>query len=173
MKPADDVMRSDPASAPSAQRQFQDDGFEFGRLLLLGSAYRGLTDAGEILRALDDVADGDHESWIAAFSSLAGRLRVQADASLSNGHLTSARSAYLRASSYYATASAASPGSEDPSRFATLWEKHRDAWDAAVDLFDPPVEQIEIPYDGTVLHGYFFHPEAAARQMQGPVRPSS
>ena len=109
MKLAGDVTQPGSASAAPVQRQFQDEGFEFGRLLLLGSAYRGLTDAGEILRALDDVADGDHESWIAAFSSLAGRLRAQADASLGNGHLTSARSAYLRASSYYATASAASP----------------------------------------------------------------
>jgi len=168
MKLADDVMQLDSASAPPMQRRFQDDGFEFDRLLLLGSAYRGLTDVGEVLRALDHVVDGDHESWITAFSSLAERLRAQADASLSNGHITSARSAYLRASSYFASASAASPGSEDPSRFTTLWEKHRDAWDAAVDLFDPPVERIEIPYDGTVLHGYFFHPRSGSATDAGP-----
>jgi hypothetical protein len=135
---------------------FEDERFEFDRLSLLGSAYRGLTDVGEILTALDDVVDGDRESWIAAFSSLAERVRAQAEASLDQGHLASARSAYLRASSYFASASAASPGSEDPTRFTTLWEKHRDAWDAAVDLFDPPVERVDIPYDGTVLQGYFF-----------------
>jgi hypothetical protein len=157
MKLADDVLQIDSGKTPPVHRQFLDEGFEFDRLLLLGSAYRGLTDVGEILRALDDVVDGDQESWITEFSSLAERLRGQADASLSDGHITSARSAYLRASSYFATASAASPGSEDPSRFTTLWEKHRDAWDAAVELFDPPVEPIEIPYEGTVLHGYFFH----------------
>jgi hypothetical protein len=150
------------------QHEFQDKGFQFDRLLLLGSAYRGLTDAGEVLRALDDVADGDHESWIGAFSSLAERLRAQADASLRNGHVASARSAYLRASSYFATASAASPGSEDPSRFTTLWEKHRDAWDAAVDLSDPPVERIEIPYEGTVLHGYFFHARRGSTAEASP-----
>src|SRR5215469_6565175 len=121
----DDVGQFDSVSAPAMQRQFQDDGFEFEGLLLLGSAYRGLTDVGEILRALDHVVDGDHESWITAFSSLAERLRAQADAGLSNGHITSARSAYLRASSYFASASAASPGSKDPSRFTTLWENHR------------------------------------------------
>src|SRR5262245_33364350 len=164
---ADDTP-TDPAGPERVRRQFRDQGFEFDRLALLGAAYRGLTDVGEVLRALDDVADGDHESWIAAFSSLAGRLRAQADASLRNGHIASARSAYLRASSYFATASAASPGSEDPSRFTTLWEKHRDAWDAAVDLFDPPVARIEIPYDGTVLHGYFFHARRGSPTDAGP-----
>src|SRR5215470_2496370 len=172
MKLADDVMQLDSASAPPMQRRFQDDGFEFDRLLLLGSAYRGLTDVGEVLRALDHVVDGDHESWITAFSSLAERLRAQADASLSNGHITSARSAYLRASSYFASASAASPGSEDPSRFTTLWEKHRDAWDAAVDLFDPPVERIEIPYERTVLHGYFFRAPSGDATDAGAPRPT-
>jgi hypothetical protein len=168
MKLVDDVLQFDSAKTPPTHRQFRDEGFEFDRLMLLGSVYRGLTDVGEILRALDDVVDGDHESWIAAFSSLAERLRAQADASLSDGHTTSARSAYLRASSYFATASAASPGSKDPTRFTTLWEKHRDAWDAAVDLFDPPVERVEIPYDETVLHGYFFHARTCNATDAGP-----
>jgi hypothetical protein len=163
-----DVEQFDSGGGPPLQRQFADEGFEFSRLLLLGSAYRGLTDVGEILRALDCVVDGDHDSWIAAFSSLAERLRAQADTSLNNGHVTSARSAYLRASSYFATASAASPGSEDSSRFTTLWEKHRDAWDAAVDLFDPPVERIEIPYERTVLHGYFFHARSGSATDERP-----
>jgi hypothetical protein len=148
--------------------RFEDGRFEFDRLNLLGAAYRGLSDAGEVLIALDDVVDGDSESWIAAFSSLAERLSAQADASLANGHIASARSAYLRASTYFATASSASPGSKDPTRFTTLWERHRDAWDAAVDLFDPPVERIEIPYEGMVLHGYFFH---ARRNTAGDSSP--
>ena len=41
MKPADDVMQFDSASAPPVPRRFQDEGFEFGGLLLLGSPYRG------------------------------------------------------------------------------------------------------------------------------------
>ena len=37
-----------------------------------------------------------------------------------------------------------------------LWEKHRAAWDRFVDLTDLQIEQIEIPYEGTTLPGYFF-----------------
>src|SRR5690606_24562719 len=104
-----------------------------------------------------------------AFASLAERLRDQADASLAGGHPLSARSAYLRASSYFAAASAASPGSSDPSRYDSLWEAHRACWDAAVAHFDPPVEQVEIPYEGTTLAGYFFH----ARSPHGRVADSA
>ena len=145
----------------SIKRYFQDEGFEFDRLMLLGAAYRGLSDAGEVLVTLDTVVDGDRESWITAFSLLAGRLRAQAESSLAGGHRVSARAAYLRASTYYATASAASPGSSDPHRYFTLWEQHRAAWDAAAALFDPPVESIKIPYEGTTLAGYFFHANPA------------
>jgi hypothetical protein len=151
------------------RRAYDDDGFEFDRLNLLGAAYRGLTDVGEVLVTLDAIPNGDQEAWVTQFAALAGRLRGQADASLAAGHRVSARSAYLRASSYYATASAASPGTSDPDRYHSLWEAHRDAWDAAVPLFDPPIEPVEIPYEGTTLAGYFFH----ARSPHGRVADSS
>jgi hypothetical protein len=44
------------------KRHYADDGFEFDRLILLGGAYRGLTDVGEVLMTLDAVADGDAEA---------------------------------------------------------------------------------------------------------------
>ena len=144
------------------KRQFDDDGFEFDRLILLGGAYRGLTDVGEVLVALDQVTDGDHESWITAFTAVADRLGAQADASTAAGRTASARSANLRASSYYATAAGHAATGEDAQRILTLWNHHRDRWDAAIASFDPPVEKIAIPYEGTTLEGYFFHADPSA-----------
>jgi hypothetical protein len=54
------------------------------------------------------------------------------------------------------------PGTQDPSRFTSLWEKHRACWDRAVELFDTPVERTEIPYEGTTLAGYFFKPDSGS-----------
>ena len=51
-----------------------------------------------------------------------------------------------------------SPGTKDPSRYTSLWEKHRDCWDRAVEIFECPVEQVQIPYEGTTLEGYLFTP---------------
>lgn len=151
------------------QRFYDDDGFEFDRLILLGGVYRGLTDAGEVLETLDHVPNGDHEAFVTQFAALGDRLDAQAAASLRAGHRVSARTAYLRACSYYAVASSHAPGTADPGRFDTLWESHRDAWDAATALFDPPIERVAIPYEGTTLEGYFFHaPSPHGRESHEP-----
>lgn len=138
------------------QRQFTDDGFEFDRLILLGGAASGLTDVGEVLAALDGIADGDHETWITRFSALGKRLSDEADASEQAGHRISARTARLRASSYYASAATHAVGTGDTDRVHQLWERHRDLWDAASAAFDQPAEQVSIPYEDTTLPGYFF-----------------
>lgn len=139
---------------------YEDQGFEFERLLLLGSCYHRLADAGEVLVTLDAVPDGDHEAWVSSFGALGDRLRSQAEASAAAGHSASAAAAYLRACSYYASASSHAPGTSDPDRFHTLWESHRDCWDRAVATFDPPVEKVAVPYEDTTLEGYFFHTAA-------------
>ncbi|MHB1139093.1 MAG: alpha/beta hydrolase family protein [Microthrixaceae bacterium] len=149
------------------QRQFDDDGFEFDRRILLGGAYRGLTDVGEVLVALDQVTDGDHESWISVFAALGDRIAAQADASAAAERIASARSANLRASSYYASAAGHAATGTDAQRTLSLWTRHRDRWDAAVAAFDPPVEKVAIPYGSTTLEGYFFHAHPGAAATTG------
>lgn len=153
------------------ERHFDDEGFEFDRLLLLGGCYRRLADVGEILVTLDAIGDGDHEAWVREFAALGGRLRAQAEASESAGHMVSASSAYLRACTYYATASAHAPGTSDPERYHSLWESHRGCWDRAVATFDPPVEKVPVPYEDTELEGYFFHARPAPGADPGAPRP--
>lgn len=63
----------------------------------------------------------------------------------------------LRASTYYDHASSMAPGTSNPERFHLLWERHREGWDNAIELFDPPVEKVEIPFESEALEGYFFH----------------
>ncbi|RYZ42337.1 MAG: alpha/beta hydrolase [Myxococcaceae bacterium] len=140
------------------KRYFEDEGFEFSRLNLLGAAYRGLSDVGEVLVTLDRIPDGDREAWVREFTALAERLEEQAHASAIAGHRVSARSAYLRASTYFDEASSRAHGTSEPERFTSLWQRHRACWDAAATLFEPPVERVAIPYEGTRLEGYFFRP---------------
>jgi hypothetical protein len=60
-------------------------------------------------------------------------------------------------------------GTGDPTLFARLWEKHRAAWDRFVDLTDLQIEQIEIPYEGTTLPGYFFRSGPAGEPGRTPI----
>jgi hypothetical protein len=141
------------------QRFFKDEGMHFAVLCSLGFAYSNVADVGETLATIERIPEGDREAWVREWTATADSLRTQAEESLSGGHRVSARSRLLRASTYYDHASAMSPGTEDESRFTSLWEQHRKCWDDAVDLFDTPVERIEIPYEDTTLAGYFFAPD--------------
>ena len=89
----------------------------------------------------------------------ADRLTQLAAANAAAGRGRSAAGQYLRGSLYYSLATYSADGMEDPTLFASLWEKHRAAWDRFVDLGEfggAVAERIEIPYEGTTLPGYFF-----------------
>ena len=144
------------------QRFYDDDGMNFAVLNSLGFAYANITDVGETLATIERIPDGDREAWVKEWTATAHRLAGQADESLAGGHTVSARTKLLRASTYYDHASAMSPGTSDPSRYTSLWEKHRACWDRAVEIFECPVVHVQIPYEGTTLEGYFFTPHGDA-----------
>lgn len=138
------------------QRFFDDETMNFAVLLALGFAYHGIADVGEVLATAANIPNGDREAWITEWTKTAERLEAGGDAAAKAGHAVSARAKLLRASTYYDHASSMAPGTSDPTRYGSLWEKHRDCWDQAVDFFDPPVEKIEIDYEDAKLTGYFF-----------------
>jgi dienelactone hydrolase len=140
------------------QRFYQDEGMNFAVLISLGFAYGNITDVGETLATIERIPEGDSEAWVTEWTRTAERLVEQADESLAGGHTVSARTKLLRASTYFDHASAMSPGTKDPSRYRSLWERHRTCWDRAVEIFECPVEKVQIPYEGTTLEGYLFRP---------------
>jgi hypothetical protein len=144
---------------------FEDAEFQFELELALGRAYRRGADVGEVLATAALIENGNADSWHAAWLELAKRVESSAAASAGKGRRVSARDAYLRASTYYASATSFLDGSSDPSRLRPTWESHRSCWDHAVDLFDPPAERLKIPFEQTTLPGYFFR----ARNGRAPV----
>ncbi len=138
---------------------FKDDGFNFLTEIALGSVYRQAADVGEVLTTVDRIHDGKARSWVDEWTATADRLAQEAAASAGAGHRCSAAGQYLRASLYYSVATYSADGTGDPALFASLWERHRAAWDQFVDLgvFGGAVaERLQIPYEGTTLPGYFF-----------------
>ncbi|HEY3671893.1 MAG TPA: hypothetical protein VGN51_13235 [Acidimicrobiia bacterium] len=154
------------------QRFYEDEGMNFAVLISLGFAYANITDVGETLATIERIPEGDIEAWVAEWTKTADRLASQADESLAGGHTVSARTKLLRASTYYDHASAQSPGTKDPSRYTSLWEKHRQCWDRAVAIFESPVEKVQIPYEGTTLEGYFFTPPSSTAGADATPRPT-
>ena len=116
---------------------------------------------GDCLYAARNIDEKDPESWIETWAQLGARVERQAQESLNTGDRISAREGFLRASNYYRTAEYGCTPSHP--RFHELWEKSVAAFRRACPLFEPPVEAVEIPFDGYTLPGYFWQPDKTGK----------
>lgn len=112
---------------------------------------------GECISAALEIDEKDGESWIKAWTDLAARVEDEGNDSLEKGHKISARECLLRACNYYRTAEYGTLPN-DP-RFDHLWNKSRECFQKAGNLFNPPIEPIEIDFQGKKLPGYFWRPD--------------
>jgi pimeloyl-ACP methyl ester carboxylesterase len=83
---------------------------------------------------------------------------------MAGGHRESARQAYLWAQNFYDSATYFVDGSSDPSRFLPTWEALYDCWLKSLSCFDPPIEPVTIPYEGTALHGFYMRGKLTSRR---------
>jgi alpha-beta hydrolase superfamily lysophospholipase len=137
-------------------RLFKNDQFDFDTRITLGSVYYGAADVGEVLSTAARVKDGDYESWFAEWKATGDRVRGIADEAAQAGHRVSAREAYLRSANYLFVATGSLDGTKDPDRLVPAWRAHRACWERFCSRWDPPIEQVAIPYEGTELQGFMF-----------------
>ena len=146
---------------------FRDQLFSFEMLRTMGHTAYGGADIGECLATAYQIKDSDAESWYVEWRKIADRVRASADESRSGGHTVSPREAYLRAANYYRTAAVFLPVNPNDPRIGATWERSRACFGAAAQLFSPPFEAVEIPYEGTTLPGYFYRVDE-----RGAARPT-
>ena len=151
------------------REMFKHEDFRFGFEIVLGSAYRGYADVGEVLATAGRVKDGDGDAWVREWSATAERLEVDARAAEGAGNRVSARGLYLRAANYFSTGLYLITHSSAPERQLEIWKRHRACWDKVVDLSAPPGERLQIPYEGTTLPGYFFRAPDAGPGERRPL----
>ena len=126
--------------------------FTFGSLVLGATVNHGC-EIGEAFRTAANIKDGDAASWQAEWARTAALVAARGEHSLAAGHRVSAREQFERASYYYRVALLAMLP-DDP-RLKEYAGKSRSLLKKAGALFDPPLEYIEIPFEGTMLPGYF------------------
>jgi hypothetical protein len=143
---------------------FQDEIFEIIFLTSLGRAYHSGGDVGKVLYLTRQVKEGDFESAYRAFKQAGDEARAIAEESAAGGHRESARQGYLWAQNFYDSSTYFLDGSEDPSRFLPTWEALYDCWLKSLPLFDPPIEPVRIPYEGTTLHGFYMRGKSKAKR---------
>jgi pimeloyl-ACP methyl ester carboxylesterase len=120
-------------------------------------AGRQIYDGSEIHECLDvasRIVNGDPESWCSVWGRLAERVEAQAQAAHDSNNLATARAAYMRACTYYrAPLFIMRP---QGNAFRDHWRKMRACFQKAAALSDPPIERIEVPFQGRLLAGYFW-----------------
>ena len=112
---------------------------------------------GEVARpvaALQEAAPhADHGAWYDAWQQLGAHLQRQGERELADDHPASARESFLRACMYLQTAIGFLDHA-DPRRAAT----HRAslaAFGQFAALSEPPIERVEVPYEGTSFPAWF------------------
>jgi pimeloyl-ACP methyl ester carboxylesterase len=118
---------------------------------------------GEISATTSLIEDGDRDGWYLQWTATAERVAGYADESARAGHTISASDAYLRASSYYRAAYVPLFGSPVDPRLVEAFDKETEAFQKAAALMTPPVEPVEIPFEGTTLPGYFCQVDDSGR----------
>lgn len=153
------------AAGRSAPGVFGSETFDFQLMRWLSQAPYSGAELGECFSTAHLIKDGDIESWLAEWQKTAQRVEGIARDCLTRGHRVSAREAFLRATTYYEAAFFYT-SSHDP-RKREIYDHHRECFQAAGALFDPPFETVQIPYEGRWLPGYFLRPDDS-----GAARPT-
>ena len=126
--------------------------FHFGNLVL-GSAPTGGAEIGEVFYAASRIEDGSAQDWQREFFELARRAEARGEESLAAGHTVSARDQFLRAAySYRISLVSMLPDNPEMKKRAA---SSRALMKKAGALMDPPLEYFEIPFEGTVMPGFF------------------
>jgi pimeloyl-ACP methyl ester carboxylesterase len=144
---------------------FRDEEFDYQLIKAIGVADYGGSTIGECLAAAAEITDGSPQSWARGFDELAHRVEAAARVCLEAGHRVSGRDHLLRASTYYRTAEYYGDPAIEVSRHTG--ERSRACFAEAGSLMVPPVELVDVPFEGSRLPGYFLRPGAAAAGDSG------
>ncbi|MGY6742783.1 MAG: alpha/beta hydrolase family protein [Cecembia sp.] len=129
----------------------------FSYLLAFGA--RGGADVGEAFAAVSNVSQYDTEAWVRELTKVADLAEKDAERSFSRGHFITARETFLRV--YYLNRAALfnlSPVKETK-RYSEILDHAVANFRKAAALFNPPIEPIEIDFEGKKLKGYFMKPD--------------
>ncbi|MGA2742948.1 MAG: hypothetical protein ABSG65_36615, partial [Bryobacteraceae bacterium] len=143
---------------------FTDPDFGFTALIALGASYYRAGDPGKLLAIVSHIKAGDFESAWQAYHDAGVEARGLAEQAAAKRHNVSAREAYMWAASRFSAALRFLDGSQEPERMAACWQEYNACWSAAGALFDPPVERLEIPYEGGGLTAWFLRVDGSRRR---------
>ena len=146
---------------------FSDAAFDFETRETLGRVANGAGDVGLVFATLDQITDGDAQSWFDAWTATAATLAARGDDAVKRGQPETASWAMLTAASYYAKALAMVDGLADQSALLPTFREQQRCWEAVIDASQGRFVRVPVPYQGTTLPGYLLRPDDS-----GAARPT-
>src|SRR5262249_55965654 len=131
--------------------------FQFQTLRALMEAPSGSADINEVLETVKTIADGDAQSWYAAWSALSDRIIALAERTKDS---ISKSNAWMRAHNYQRTAEVVLPPA-DPKR-PPSWTKSLACFEKGLATAGVTCERLSIPYQGRQLRAQYFPGAAGA-----------
>jgi hypothetical protein len=132
---------------------FSDADFDFETRATLGRVANGAGNVGLVFATLDQITDGDAQSWFDAWTATASTLAARGDDGVKRGQLATASWAMLTAASYYAKALAMVDGLADQSALLPTFREQQRCWEAVIDASQGRFVRVPVPYEGSTLPG--------------------
>jgi hypothetical protein len=152
---------------PAYEPHFRHDDFQFGLEIALGACQRGAADIGEVLVTATRIKDGDADAWVREWTTTADAVEAAGRDAAAAGRRASALAYLRRAATYHATAlDQFDAGHEHDGKLA-CWRRQRGCWEQVVELSGG--ERVAIPYEGTMMPGFFFRAPGAAPGESRPL----
>jgi len=141
---------------------FQSDLFDFQLIRALHHSRYGGPDFGECLAIALRIRDGSREDWYNEWTAAGERTQTQADSFLAQGNTASARRMFLRAFECHRSAAYFLLGNPvDPVLHAVV-DRMQSSFRKAGELMNGRMRVLSIPYEKTMLPGYFIQPEGVS-----------
>jgi dienelactone hydrolase len=138
---------------------------DFGTWPLAYIPYGG-ADFGEVRAVAEAIGDGDDDAYYTAWNAAGDRLKGQADRAAGNGHESSARALYLRASAFFAASYHPLYGAPVDPRLIAAFGKQVAALDAGLLLGPNPVRPVSIPFGSVAMPAYLIPARGAEREVR-------
>lgn len=138
----------------------------------LASTYANSADLGEAFAVARSIgAKATPDSWYRGWVEAARRIDDEAATAERHGHTITARNSYLRASEYYRQAFFFLRHELDGPRLQDAYAQHARTFALAAPSLDFAAERVEIPYQDTFLHGWFFSPDSSGTPRPTVIEP--
>lgn len=143
--------------------------WNYQTLRLACEAAQGGGEMYEIWRAVYRLRaqEGDMDAWWREWTALGDHVSGLGREAFTAGARATARARFFRAANYYRQAEFYM-SHQDPRKLAT-WETGTASFRAAGELGEPPLEFVNVPYEGTTLPGYVVKPAQPAEGRRPAV----